>query len=88
MRKSGLRLEQEILRTLADGECSLRELETRLATNHNTVRAHCKVLEFYGLIELEAHARSDANGRPYTTAALTPAGRRLVAERGLLRLVK
>jgi len=88
MRKSGLRLEQEILRALADGEASLRELETRLGTNHNTVRAHCSVLEFFGLIGLTRHARSDANGRPFTTAQLTPLGRKVVHERDLLRLVK
>ncbi len=82
-RKGGLDIEQGILVLLAEEERSMRELETRLNTNYASVRAHCRVLAFYGMIALVEHARSEANGRPYTTARITARGREIVSERRL-----
>lgn len=78
VRKSGLVVEKEILLALSSGEKSMRELERVVNTNYATIRAHCNVLSFYGLIAVVDHQRSDANGRPYTTAELTASGRKIV----------
>lgn len=84
VRKSGLDIEKEILLLLNEKERSLREIETRLNTNYNTVRAHCKVLEYFGMVESVRHKKNDVNGRPYTTVRITLRGRDVLRERGEL----
>lgn len=47
-----------------------RELETKINTNDRTIKKHCEELEYLGHIKLTKHAKSEKNGRPYTTAKL------------------
>ncbi len=76
-RKSGLEIKKAILNILKQKEASLRELETKINTNYQTIRRHCKELEFFKLIEIKEHGKSDANGRPYRTARITDFGRKI-----------
>lgn len=85
MRKSGLEIQQGILALLSEKERSFRELETKLNTNYNSVRAHCRMLAFYGMIELREHDEHETNKRPYTSARLTDRGRTVVQERRIRR---
>ena len=69
-RKSGLDIKKAILEELKEKECSIRELETKTNTGHSSIKRHCEELAFLKIIELIHHNKSDANGRPYTTAKL------------------
>jgi len=69
-RKTGLEIKKAILRILKAKECSLRELETKINTNYLTIRNHCKELEFFKLIEIIEHKKSDKTGRPYTSVRI------------------
>ena len=69
-RKSGLDIKKAILEQLRKKECSLRELETKTNTGYSSIKKHCEELDFLKIIELIHHNKSDANGRPYTTARL------------------
>ena len=70
-RKTGLDIKKAILKALQEKECSLRELETKINTNYLTIRTHCKELEYFGLITVIEHEKSENTGRPYTTAKIT-----------------
>jgi predicted ArsR family transcriptional regulator len=79
-KKGMMQIQQGILEALREGPCSLRELETRLNTNYNSIRAHSRLLAFYGCVDIEEHERSEANGRPYTTLQITARGREVMRE--------
>lgn len=76
-RQTGLDIKKAILQKLKEKECSLRELETKTNTGYSSIKKHCKELEFLNIIELIEHKKSEANGRPYTTAKITECGREL-----------
>ena len=76
-RKNGLEIKKGIIKALKEKECSLRELETKLNTNHITIKNHCKELEFLKIIEIVKHPKNERNGRPFTTVKLTHLGRNL-----------
>ena len=76
-RKSGLDIKKAIIHNLKNKECSLRELETKVNTNHLTILTHCKELEFLKIIDFVKHKINEVNGRPYTTVKLTEEGRKL-----------
>ena len=51
-------------------ELSLRELETKVNTNFNTIKAQVKELEYFGLVKVIKHDKSKINGRPFTSIKL------------------
>lgn len=53
-----------------NGELSLRELDIKVNTNYRTIRDQIDELEFFGLVEIIKHPKSDKTGRPYTTIKL------------------
>lgn len=55
---------------LKEKEMSLRELETKVNTNFNTIKAQVKELEYFGLVKVIKHEKSDVNGRPFTSVKL------------------
>lgn len=70
-RRTALAIKKEILRILKEnGEISLRELDIKANTNYKTVREQVKELEFFGLVEVIKHEKSEKTGRPYTTVKL------------------
>ena len=77
-RKNGLDIKKKIIEVLKNKECSIRELETKLNTNNITIKNHLEELKFLKIIELMYHKRNLRNGRPYTTAALTKEGLKLL----------
>ena len=68
--KTGLDIKKAILNKLKNKECSLRELETATNTGYLPIKKHCEELAYLKIIEFVEHKKSDANGRPYTTARL------------------
>jgi predicted ArsR family transcriptional regulator len=76
-RKNGLQIKKEIIKKLKNKEMSLRELETKLNTNYQTIRTHIKELEYFGLVEIIKHEKNKQNGRPYTSVKITPKGQLL-----------
>ena len=69
-RKTGLDIKKAILKVLHRKESSFRELETKTNTNYRSIIAHCKELEYFKLIEIIEHNKSENTGRPYTTAKI------------------
>ena len=76
-RKTGLDIKKAILQKVKEKECSLRELETKTNTGYSSIKKHCQELAFLKIIELIEHKKSEANGRPYTTAKITTEGRKI-----------
>ena len=66
-RRIALDIKKKIIELLKEkGEMSIRELETKVNTNHKTMLAQIKELEFFGLVEVVHYEKNDVNGRPYT----------------------
>ena len=73
MRKysSGLEIKKKIIRILREKPISLRKLETKLNIGYNTIKRHCKELEFLGIIKITKTREGSVNGRPYSKVELT-----------------
>ncbi len=70
-RRDGLDIKKKILQILKeDNEMSLGELERKTNTNNLTILSHIKELEFFGLVEIIKHKKSEKTGRPYTSVKL------------------
>ena len=69
-RRVALEIKKKILALLKNNEISVRELETKVNTNHLTLKTQLDELEFFKLIERIKHDRNDKNGKPYTTVRL------------------
>ena len=69
-RRVALEIKKKILALLKNNEISVRELETKVNTNHLTLKTQLDELEFFKLIERIKHNRNDKNGKPYTTVRL------------------
>lgn len=70
-RRGSLEMKKKILQILKEnGEMSLGEIERKTNTNNLTILNHIKELEFFGLIEVIKHKKSEKTGRPYTTVRL------------------
>lgn len=77
-RRIALDIKKKILALLKNNEISVRELETKVNTNHLTLKTQLNELEFFGLIEKVKHNRNDKNGKPYTSIKLTNRGKELL----------
>ena len=76
--RSSIEIKKAIINLLKqEKELSLRKLDIKLNTASKTIRAHCKELEFLGIVKLIKHKRNTKNGKPYTTVVLTDYGRSL-----------
>ena len=69
-RRTALEIKKKILSLLKEKERSLRELETKVDTNFNTIKTQIKELEYFGLIKVIKHDKNDKNGRPFTSVRL------------------
>ena len=71
MRRNALAIKKEILDTLSkNGELSLRELDRKVNTSSETIRAQVKELEYFDKVIVTKHKRSEKNGRPFTTVKI------------------
>jgi len=79
MRKylSGLDIKKRIIQTLKEKSISLRRLETKLNIGYNSLKLHCKELEFLGILKLTKTVENSRNGRSYAIATLTDYGRNI-----------
>ena len=72
-RRKALDIKKAILKILKEeGEMSLRQLDIKVNTNYQTIRYQIKELEFFDLIEVIKHKKSEKTGRPYMTVRLKP----------------
>ena len=70
-RRKALDIKKDILKILKEeGEISLRDLDIKVNTNSQTIKTQIEELEFFGLVEVVKHAKSDKTGRPFTTVKL------------------
>lgn len=70
-RREGLDIKKKILDVLKkDGEMSLGEIERKANTNNVSLLKHLKELEYFGLVEIIKHNKSEKTGRPYTSVRL------------------
>ncbi len=70
MRRTALDIKKEILKLLKEKEMSLRELETKVNTNFQTIKTQIKELEYFGFIKVTKHEKNNINGRPFTSVKL------------------
>ncbi|HDZ60812.1 MAG TPA: hypothetical protein ENH46_03850 [Candidatus Pacearchaeota archaeon] len=64
-RRTALEIKKEILKLLKQKEMSLRELESKVNTNYETIKTQIKELEYFCFVKVIKHERSDVNGRPF-----------------------
>jgi predicted transcriptional regulator len=69
-RRTALDIKKEIVSRLKGKELSLRDLETKVNTNSKTIKTQVKELEYFRVIEIIRHDKSEANGRPFTSVRL------------------
>ncbi|MEK6890011.1 MAG: hypothetical protein AABX35_02375 [Nanoarchaeota archaeon] len=69
-RRIALEIKKKIFDILKDKEISIRELETKVDTNHKTTLAQLQELEYLGFVKITKHEKSEANGRPFTSVKL------------------
>lgn len=69
-RRTALDIKKEILNLLKCKERSLRELESKINTNFQTIKTQVKELEYLGFVKIIKHEKSDINGRPFTIVKL------------------
>ena len=78
-RRKALDIKKEIIEVLKkEKEVSLRELDIKVNTNYQTIRDQIKELEFFGIVEIIRHEKSEKTGRPFTSVRITERGRGLV----------
>lgn len=71
MRRKALEIKKKIIEILKkEGEVSLRELDIKVNTNSNTIKAQVEELEYFNKIIIIYHQKSKTNGRPYKSVRL------------------
>ena len=71
MKRKPLDIKKKILQALKENkELSLRELDIKVNTSYQTIRDQIEELEFFGLVEITKHKKSEKTGRPYTSVKL------------------
>lgn len=70
-KRKPLEIKKRILQVLKENkELSLRELDIKVNTGYKTIRDQIEELEFFDLVEVINHKRSEKTGRPYTSVRL------------------
>jgi len=71
MKRKVIDIKKAILKIL-DKECepSLKALEIKANTGSQTIQTQIKELEFFGLVKVIKHKKSEKTGRPYTSVRL------------------
>lgn len=70
VRRTALDIKKRILDLLKQKERTIRELETKVNTNHETILTQLKELEFFGLIKIIEHTKHNINGKPFRSVRL------------------
>jgi len=75
--RSSLEIKKAIIRLLKkEGSLSIRRLDIKLNTGSKTIKAHCKELEFFGIVKIRKTKEGSRNGRSYSIVELTDYGKR------------
>ncbi len=70
-KRKPLEIKKRILQVLKENrELSLREFDIKVNTGYKTIRDQIEELEFFDLVEVIKHKKSDKTGRPYTSIRL------------------
>ena len=70
-KRKPLEIKKKILKVLKEhGEVSLRVLDIKVNTNYQTIRDQIEELEYFGLVQVIKHEKSEKTGRPYTSVRL------------------
>lgn len=71
MKRKPLEIKKKILQILrGNKELSLRDLDIKVNTSYQTIRDQIEELEYFGLVEVIKHKKSEKTGRPYTSIRL------------------
>jgi predicted ArsR family transcriptional regulator len=71
MKRKPLEIKKKILQILKEKkELSLRELDIKVNTSYQTIRDQVEELEYFDLVEVIKHKKSEKTGRPYTSVKL------------------
>ena len=71
MKRKPLEIKKKILQVLKENrELSLRELDIKVNTSYQTIRDQIGELEYFGLVEIIKHKKSEKTGRPYTSVRI------------------
>jgi len=74
MKRKVIDIKKAILKILKkEGELSLKALEIKVNTGSQTIQTQIEELEFFGLVEVIKHKKSEKTGRPYTSVKLKQA---------------
>lgn len=73
--RTSLQIKKEILSALQDGNpSSFAELERKVNSNWQTIRAHCKELEIFKCVKIEQKDSHFRNNKPYFKVSITKQG--------------
>jgi len=76
--RSSLEIKKAIIRILKkENGLSIRRLDIKLNTGSQTIKSHCKELEFFGIVKIRKTKEGSRNGRPYSVVELTDYGRKI-----------
>ncbi|GAI29060.1 unnamed protein product, partial [marine sediment metagenome] len=68
MKRRVIDIKKAILKTLEkEGELSLKALEIKVNSGSQTIQTQIEELEFFKLVEVIKHKKSEKTGRPYTS---------------------
>jgi len=71
MKRKVIDIKKAILKTLEkEGELSLKALEIKVNTGSQTIQTQIEELEYFDLIEIIKHKKSEKTGRPFTSVKL------------------
>ena len=77
-RREYFELDMTILMKLREGNKTYSYLERSVNTNFDTIKDHCRVLEKYGMIEINKKEKHPENGRIFYDISLTDHGHRML----------
>lgn len=71
MKRKALDIKKKILSVLQkEKELSLKALEIKINTGSQTIQTQLEELEYFGLVEIIKHKKSEKTGRPYTSVRI------------------
>lgn len=68
-------IKKRILELIKSSQMSYAELERKVNTGFNTIKANCEEMEKFGFIEINKLTKHPRSGRPYFQVGITEKGR-------------
>ncbi len=73
-KRSSFEIKEKILKHLKLGSMTYAQLERKINTGFETIKANCEELEKFGFVEINKIERHERNGRFYFQIKLTSSG--------------